>query len=101
VPATPIKPVPDKDAEHIAFNVSGTVAAWFNESHQLPELFVYDLAREKELAYEDLGVGEVAADPSLRILGQALYYRTAEDPNVWMRYAWAHQAYPLVYKACN
>ena len=100
-PAALTQPVPDKDAQHTAVNASGTVAAWFNQSRLLPELIVFDLARTEELAREDLGVADVADNPSLRILGQALYYRSAADPDVWMRYAWAEDTYPLVYSACN
>lgn len=100
-PATPTRPVPDADAEYLTVDASGAVAAWFNQTEQLPELIVYDLARGKELAREDLGVTDVAGDPSLRILGQALYYRSAADPEVWMRYSWVDQTYPLVYRTCR
>jgi hypothetical protein len=101
VPATPAPPVPDAAAQHLAINESGTVAAWFNETGRLPELVVFDLTNNEELAREDLGVGEVAPQPSLRILGQALYFRSAEDHDVWVRYAWHHDGYPLVYTICN
>ena len=99
--ATPAPRVPAPDAEHTTFNELGTVAAWFNESRVLPELVVFDLTRQQELAREDLSVGEVAAQPSLRILGESLYFRTAADPNVWMRYAWNEDGYAQVYKTCN
>lgn len=101
VPATPIRPLPDPAAQHLAVNESGTVAAWFNQTGRLPELVVFDLTNQEDLAREDLGVGDVAPQPSLRILGQSLYFRTAADHNVWMRYAWGRDNYPLVYKTCD
>lgn len=97
----PVAPVPDDEAEHITYNSSGTVAAWFRESGPLPELFVFDLASGRQLAYEDLGVGDVATDPSARIYGQSLCYRTAVDPNIWLRYAWATDDFPLAYLNCD
>jgi hypothetical protein len=101
VPGTSLLPVPDPDARHLTFNAMGTVAAWFNQSGQLPELVVYDLIDRVELAREDLGVGDVAKDPWVKILGTAVYYRTAADSNVWMRFAWEEDTYPTVYRTCG
>ena len=99
--ATPVRPVPDADAQHTTFNASGTVAAWFNQSGPLPELIVFDLASNERLAYEDLGVGDVAQQPSLQIVGDAVYYRSAADSDVWLRYAWADDEYPRVLLICD
>ena len=101
LPASLTQLGPDEDARHVAFDESGEVAAWFDETELLPELVVLDVARSKTLAREDLGVGDVAEQPSLRIIGNALYYRSAADSKVWLRYAWAKDTFPSAYRTCD
>ena len=101
LPASLTQLVPDEDARHVAFDEKRKVAAWFDQTELLPELVVFDIARSRTLAREDLGVEDVAQQPSLRILGDALYYRSAADSKVWLRYEWAEDPFPSAYRTCD
>ena len=90
-----------RGATHFAVGATGEVAAWFSVDGALPTLTVYDLGVRQVLATEDLGVGDVAEQPSLRVGADAVYYRTGADADVWMRYRWTKDDYPSVYVVDN
>jgi len=95
-------PAPD-DAKGLTANASGTVAAWFEPASagSLPFLVVHDIAAGRELAREDVGPGEDGRSSSLRLDEDSLFYRSAADADVWLRYRWGVDDYPAVYVVCE
>lgn len=93
------------DAQGLAVNESGTVAAWFepmsSPSPPLPFLVVYDLVAAKELAREDLGVSEDRRSSTLQVGEDAVYFQARADDNVWLQYRWGVDDAPVVYGVCQ
>lgn len=84
----------------------GSVAAWFDQSGQVPALVVYDTASQEVLARKNLGVDDVeksgdrpsgtsGTSPIIAITEGAAYYRGVAD--ALMRFRWADDDYPAVF----